>query len=247
MVMKDRSSAGRLCSGCAGRFARRLLAAMFIGASPIHEASARDSEDSQLWVGAAAIGPIDGELGLFLFGESRFGDNLSRPSQTVLAVGLGWDPGGGRSIYGGYLLVNSYSILGTTQREHRLWQQLAYPLKQVGKVRISGRSLLEQRHVEGFDDIGLRFQQNVRAALPVDRRENVRLVAYGDLLLNLNGTDWGASAGIDQARGFGGANLTLSKSASLEMGYFHQHIVRRGRADHGNHVLLATFSHRFGQ
>ena len=240
--------AGRLrCSAARRRALSLLPGAILLGALPLQAASARPTQDGQLWLGAAASGPVRGELGLFLFAETRLGDDMSRLSQTLVAAGLGWEPGGGRSIYGGYLLVNTYPGSEKVQREHRLWQQAAYPLAEIGAARVSGRSLLEQRHFEGFEDIGFRFQQNVRAVLPVDRRSRFKLVAYGDLMLNLNGTDWGARQGVDQVRFFGGANVLVTKSASLEIGYFRQHVLQPTAEDHINHVGLVTLFHRFGR
>jgi len=228
----------------AAAVARRIGAALVLACSA---APVLAEENGQLWAGVVATGPVRGDLGLLLYGEVRFGDDISRMSQSVFAAGLGWERGRGRSLYGGYLMVNTYPRGGRAPREHRLWQQAAYPLGSVGAFRLTGRSLAEQRRFEGFRETGWRLQQNIRATVPVTRNDRVRAVAYADLLVNLNDTDWGARSGLDQARLFGGLNILLPGSRALEIGYFHQHIVRRGREDRVNHVALVTLFQRLGR
>jgi Protein of unknown function (DUF2490) len=202
-------------------------------------------EDNAIWTQFVLSGPVSGRLGVFLYAESRFGQNASRLSQIVLAAGLGLDPGHGHSLYVGYLQVNTFTAAGPAPTEHRLWQQAAYPLGSLGRIRISGRTLLEQRWFDGSDDVGVRVLQNVRFSLPVTHGGRMQGIAYGEGFFNVKNADPGARIGVDQWRGFAGINLALGEGRSLEAGYFHQDIRRRGE-DRINHVMQLTFSQRLG-
>ena len=71
------------------------------------------------------------------------------------------------------------------------------------------------------------------------------MVGYGELLLNLNDTSWGARAGVDQIRGFTGMNLLIGRNQTIEAGYFRQHVIRHEAPDRVNHVGLILLVHRF--
>ena len=186
----------------------RLLPFFVIAAVAATPASAR--EDAQVWTGFTASGPVAGELALYVEGQLRFGDDVSRLNQSVLRLGVGWQPSDGVAFYGGYARQTTYREGAPDTQEDRLWQQASYPLGEIGRLRITGRTRTEQRHVRGADDWGWRLRQQVKAAMPIRRESDVKLVASAELMLNLNDTDWGASSGLDQLRSFAGVNLPLA-------------------------------------
>lgn len=220
-------------------------AALLAGMQLVPQPALAADEDNAIWTQFVLSGPVSGRLGVFLYGESRFGQNASCLSQTVLAAGLGLEPGHGYSLYAGYLQVNTFTAAGPGPTEHRLWQQATYPLGSLERLRISGRTLLEQRWFDGFDDVGVRVLQNVRFSLPVTRGGRMQVIAYGEGFFNFNNADPAVRMGVDQWRGFAGINLALGAGRSLEAGYFHQDIMRRGE-DRINHVAQLTFSQRLG-
>jgi len=217
------------------------LLAMLLAGAPV-----RAEQDRQFWTSVVASGPVRGELALFVYAETHLENDASRLGETQVGAGLGWVPSERFSLYGGYFLVTTYRPGASDLTEHRLWQQASYALGAIGPVRLSGRSMIEERKFEGTRDIGWRLNQRVRATIPV-ANGRTRLVAYAEMQFNLNDTDWGASAGPAQVRGFGGVNLPVGRRETLEMGYFHQRILREGAPDRVNHVGLVTFSYRLGR
>ncbi len=215
--------------------------AMLLAGAPV-----RAQQDRQFWTAVVASGPVRGELALFVYVEIHLEDDASRLGETQLGAGLGWVPSERFSLYGGYFLVTTHRPGAADLKEHRLWQQASYALGAIGPVRLSGRTGIEERMFEGSHDLGWRLQQRVRATLPV-AHGRARLVAFAEMLFNLNDTDWGARAGPAQARGFGGVNLPVGHRESVEFGYFHQRILREGAPDRINHVGLVTFSYRLGR
>lgn len=223
----------------------RLLQFLVIAASAATPASAR--EDAQVWTGFTASGPVAGELALHLEGQLRFGDDVSRLNQSVLRLGLGWHPGGGVAFYGGYARQTTYREGGPDTQEDRLWQQATYPLGEIGRATVTGRTRTEQRHVRGAEDWGWRLRQQLKAAMPIRAESDVKLVGSAELMLNLNDTDWGARSGLDQLRSFAGVNLPLAGGVTLEAGYLNRYQRRSGGPDQMDHIASISFAYRFGQ
>jgi len=69
------------------------------------------------------------------------------------------------------------------------------------------------------------------------------LVAWNELFVSLNETDWGAQSGFDQNRvflGFGWKPYSTHQSR-VEIGYLNQHINRSGSQNLTNHLLSINF------
>lgn len=223
----------------------RLLPFFVIASVAATPALAR--EDAQVWTGFAASGPVAGKFALFGEAQFRFGDDVSRLSQNVLRAGIGWQPSRDVAFYGGYARQTTYRPGAPDTQEDRLWQQASYPLGEHGRLQITGRTRIEQRHVQGAEDWGWRLRQQVKAALPVRRESQIRLVGSMELIFNANDTDWGVDSGLDQLRSFAGINLPLAHGVALEAGYLNQYQRRAGGPDQMNHIASFSFAYRFGQ
>lgn len=203
-------------------------------------------DDAQGWASLQASGPVAGDFAIYGEAQFRFGDDFSRLSQSVLRAGIGWQVRDGLTVYGGYARQTSYRA-GADTREDRLWQQASYPLGDIGRLGLTGRTRTEQRHVRGADDWGWRLRQQVKGALPIRRGSEVKLVGALELMLNLNDTDWGAEAGFDQLRSFAGVSLPLADGVTLEAGYLNRYQRRAGGPDPMDHIASFSFAYRFGE
>jgi hypothetical protein len=65
-------------------------------------------------------------------------------------------------------------------------------------------------------------------------------VVSDGMLVNLNATDYGATAGADRNRFFVGPGVRLSKAYSLEIGYLNQHTFRSNGPDKNDHLLAVN-------
>lgn len=208
-------------------------------------APAAAREDAQIWTGFTASGPVAGELALHLEGQLRFGDDVSRLNQSVLRGGIGWQVRDGVTLYAGYVRQTTHQD-GPDTREDRLWQQASYPFGEIGRIGLTGRTRLEQRHVQGASDWAWRLRQQVKGSMPLRRESDVKLVGSVELLLHLNDADWGARSGVDQVRSFAGVNLPLADRLTLETGYLNR-FQRRAGEDQMDHILQLGFAYRFGE
>ncbi|TKD50866.1 DUF2490 domain-containing protein [Sphingomonas baiyangensis] len=210
-------------------------------AATLAAAPAHADEDVQGWGAAVAQGAVRGDLYVWLEGQWRVTDDVSRTGQVILrpAAGIRFAPDS--TALAGYAFIRTTPENGVASNEHRLWQQVQVPLLRDagGRPLLISRTRLEQRMIEGAGETGWRLRQFVRGQLPIAQGGAVQAIAITEGFFNLNGTDWGARAGIDQWRTFVGVGLPVARRLRIEPGYLNQRVFRRGE-DRTNHVLNAT-------
>ncbi|MDZ7770682.1 MAG: DUF2490 domain-containing protein [Woeseiaceae bacterium] len=172
---------------------------------------------------------IDGQLRRF---------NRGSGSNTyLLRPAIGYVLENNVSLWAGYARVVNDPDDGSTRHENRWWQQAAWTARRWDWGTLSLRSRLEFRFIEGSNDTGTRFRQQVQLTAPI-RNSDLSLVLSLEPFVNLRGTDWGAAGGFDQNRTYAGVRMPMTDSLSLEAGYMHQYIRRAGAEDAVNHVGL---------
>lgn len=208
---------------------------LLLCASP---AAAQD--DGQAWGAVLVQGPIKGDLLFWAEGQTRITDNASRLGQIIVRPAIGVRLARNTIAHLGYAFVRTDPVNGASTNEHRLWEQLIFPIARNQRgLYVWGRTRVEQRFVEGRRDTGWRLRQFVRAQLPLARGGKVSGVAFSELFYAVNTTDFGAREGFDQWRNFVGLSIPVGKRVSVEPGYLNQTIFRPGQ-DRTNHVLSTT-------
>lgn len=185
-------------------------------------------------------GSIKGDLLFWAEAQTRFTDGTSRLGQAIIRPAIGVRLAKDMSAHLGYAYVRTDPETGTATDEHRLWEQLIFPIARTKRgLYVWGRSRVEQRFVEGRRDTGWRLRQFVRAQMPIRPGGKVAGVVFSEVFYALNSTDFGARAGFDQWRNFVGVSLPVGKGITVEPGYLNQTIFRPGR-DRTNHVFSTT-------
>ncbi|WP_066648502.1 MULTISPECIES: DUF2490 domain-containing protein [Sphingomonas] len=211
--------------GCLG-----LAALLLAAASP-----AQAEDDGQAWAQLLVQGPIKGDVIFWAEAQTRLTD-ATRATQILLRPAIGVRLARDTTAHVGYVYVHTDSANGAATNEHRLWQQLSFPILRNSRgLYVWGRSRIEQRMVEGRRDTGVRLRQFVRAQMPLRRGAKLSGVVFVEGFYAANSTDWGARAGFDQVRTFAGVSIPLNKQVNLEPGYLNQTIFRIG-PDRVNHV-----------
>jgi hypothetical protein len=200
-------------------------------------------EDLQAWTAATATIGTGGRTVVWMEAQLRLRDEGARVGQVLLRPAVGYRLGATETAFLGYAYVQTAVADGPDTREHRVWQQLSFrALGDGAGPTITGRTRLEQRMVEGADDVGLRLRQMVRITAPLSGR--ARAVGWAEGFAGLGATTWGQPAGFDRLRTFAGIALPLGKGASLEPGYMNEWIARKG-ADRVNHIASLTINSTF--
>lgn len=225
---------------------RSLALALFATALP---AAAR-ADDVQLWATALAVGPITPGAGVqpmvHLEVQPRFAENVSRMTQMIARAGFGVRLAPDFTILAGYQFQHNDPANGVSSDEHRMWQQLLFPVhRDPERLILLARLRLEQRSIVGAQDLGWRGRAMVRLQLPLAGRGSAGPLLWSEALVPLNDTDWGQRRNAPQFRTFVGALIPLNSRMNLEAGYMAQYQVNPG-ADRVNHVANLLLSYRLG-
>lgn len=207
----------------------------------VQQGIANADDDFQVWQTTNLSAKLDDDLTGHLEIQPRFTGDASRLGQLLLRPSIGWALGQGVVVSAGYAYVRTSPPGRPVTHEHRPWQQLAFPVAgQPGGFLMTSRSRIEQRVREDGDDLGHRFRQQVRMMVPLEP-SGWNAVAWSEVFLNLNDTDWGQRSGLDRWRNFIGMNIPISRGVSAEPGYLNQY-VNSASGDISDHVLSVTLN-----
>jgi len=217
-----------------------------------HVSSARGdtASDAGLWLMAAAQGAIakdDPNLDRWrwwLDTHARFFENADGYGQSIVRPGIGYAIGEKSTLWVGYAWIRTSPANRSDFDENRIWQQWTHSAT-LATATLSLRSRLEQRFVEGGNDVGWRFRQFVKLSQPIGFDSRLRIVGYDEMFFGLNDTDWGVRAGLDQNRLFAGFGWLLEQGRTVEVGYLNQLVRRPNGDDLMNHILSLNVLLRF--
>ncbi|PAX09198.1 DUF2490 domain-containing protein [Sphingomonas lenta] len=223
---------------------RRLAFALATSAAFPAAAHAQE-EDLQQWTLLAAQGPVSDKVVIYAELQPRFTDDVSRLGQLLIRPAIGYRLSSDVTAFLGYAYVRTEPLNGRATDEHRIFQQLSFPiLKGAGGFTVTARTRLEQRTVVGADEMGWRFRQQVRAQAPIRRGGQLQAIAWTEPFYNFDTTDWGQRRGFDQVRTFIGLGVPITQGLTAEPGYLNQTVFRRGE-DRVNHIASLTLFYRF--
>jgi hypothetical protein len=224
--------------------AKLLLIIYLLGARAL---AAPTLEDFQPWNALMAQGsfsPLGQEFGNWRWwfeGQARFLADTDKFGQGIIRPGLGYALTPNASVWLGYAWLPTQPVGKAAFDEHRIWQQFSWSLP-TDWGTLSTRGRLEQRFTDTGKQTGWRFRQLVKFVHPLPFEPRLSLVAFDELFVNLNDTDWNARDGFDQNRAFAGLgwNFDTAGHYRTELGYLNQYIRVERAADRMNHVLSAT-------
>lgn len=222
----------------------RLLLFVLVVFSHI-KALADVEEGGAIWFNVNAQGKLPSEnLNWYAELQPRWRGEGEHVDSLIIRPGVFYKLSPKSSIWAGYANVKNYPAGRSKFEEDRLWQQFLHNFDTIQGINLQSRTRLEQRRLDSGNDTGHRLRQLIRVTKPLAGYSNILLVAWDELFLLLNDTDWGARKGYDQNRLFFGASWAVKPNALLEIGYLNQYVNLRG-ADRMNHVLSTTLNLHF--
>lgn len=199
-------------------------------------ATARVVEDQQLWANVTVIGTVRDKFAYFVEVQPRTADGVGRLGQLLLRPALGWKLSQDATLYGGYARVVLPARTGPGNHEDRFFTQLTWDLGGIAGGKVQSRSRIEHRRLASGEDTGWRLRELIRYVHPLGDPRRPRALAHLELFAALNDTDWGARAGVDQVRTFGGFEIPVFGKSTLEAGYLNQTFNDPGGRFRVNHV-----------
>ena len=218
---------------------KRLISLSFAGLLLAAPASARTDQDEQIWLNATIIGNV-GKFAYFAEAQPRFGDGVSRLSQLLLRPAIGYQVSKAVTVYGGYAHVVSPVDNGKDRNEERLFTQVSWSLGMLAGGTLSSRTRLEHRRLSNGSDTGWRVREMLRYTHPLGDPKTIRALAWEEVFVAFDDTDWGQHSGFDQARTFVGLEVPLPGRSTMDIGYLNQTVNDPGRRLRMNHVASVT-------
>ncbi|MGY6552264.1 MAG: DUF2490 domain-containing protein [Erythrobacter sp.] len=219
-------------------------AAAAIAAGVAAMPASASNQEFQQWTQITAIGPVKDKVLIYAEFQPRLTNDATRIGQLFVRPAIGYQIDKNTSVFIGYAYVRSEPEGRPASTEHRIWQQVAFKIADIGDLSIISRARLEQRNFLGSDETGWRYRQQFRGQFPLIDGAGIAGVVWSEPFYNLNSADWGARAGFDRWRNFAGIAVPVGKLASLEAGYMNQAVFREG-PDRSDHVLSFKLFYRF--
>lgn len=201
--------------------------------------------ENQIWTAAGAKAkPFQNDrIELTFDADFRFQPD-GELDTTELRPGIGYKLDDTFKLSGGYLWANVRQD-GPDRREHRLWQQLSYDMAEALGGDIAGRTRIEQRQRENWDDTGWRWRQEFSFSRPLEGTP-LTLKLSTDVHFELNETDWGQDPGFSENRAQAVMEWETHSGIVWEFGYLNQFSpARNGEASETNHHLVIGLSKEF--
>lgn len=206
------------------------------------------NQDLQTWNTVtlrAGFGPGKRILG-YLEAQPRIGNLDSSGtkkddfSQLILRPAVGYQINPHVSVWQGYAWIPTFQP--RSRIENRIFQQLQLE-GHLKKLRLTNRSRLEQRWIEGTDHTAVRFRNMTRAAYPLGKSQHWSLVGSDEFFVNLNTVENGPQGGFDQNRIFVGMNRKLNQHLNAEAGYLNDLVHHKGPTpERMNHIIVFTLN-----
>lgn len=220
------------------------LGAMLMVLLATNVSRAQTVDDEGIWSAFFGQGdlyesdPSEQKLKWWFDGHARFLDDADGFNQSIVRPGLGWTLNKKATLWAGYAWIRTSPLSGSDFDENRLWQQLTYT-ERCEPFTFGLRSRLEQRFLETGDETGWRFRQFFSMRHDLPKCEHIKLVAWDELFVNLNDTDFGARSGLDQNRLFVGLGFQHDPNSDLrtEVGYLNQTINTPSTVNRSHHIL----------
>jgi len=128
--------------------------------------------------------------------------------------------------------------------EHRIIQQYTWTSRGA-PMRLSFRTRVEQRVIDGNSGPMIRVREQVRASRPIGDGSRLQVAVWDEVFFYMNSTDR-ASRGFDANRAFGGVRWSFSPRLGLEIGYMNLFLNGQGETrDRMSHVLSTGLSLSF--
>jgi hypothetical protein len=183
--------------------------------------AAAEPVDTAVWAAAAMNQPITGRLRLWTDLHARRDGGAF---VGIVRPGLGLDLSDRWNAWAGVAYVPFVPDDGDIRHEIRVWQQLIGTVSLGERASLMTRTRFEQRTASG-GGAGYRVRQFVRIGGVTQQAGRISPVVWDEVFVGLNDTSWGAVAGLDQNRLFGGIAIPAGRGR-FELGVLYAAVFR---------------------
>ncbi|WP_420143871.1 DUF2490 domain-containing protein [Sphingobium sp.] len=217
-----------------------LMAAMML------PATARASEDEQLWTTSSATVKLDDHWRLSQELVARFSDDRHGLYEIESNTLIGYKLSKAVTLWAGYTHDPQYAGGDFTVMEHRGRQQVTFDnIARIGPATLSARMRVEERWREGIDGTAWRLRPYVKLVMPFHEGGKTALILSHESFFDLNKTNFQRVQGEERMRNLIAVTTPLARNVNAEIGYLHQHGFRPGADDSNDHVASVALAFSF--
>lgn len=99
------------------------------------------------------------------------------------------------------------------------------------------RTMVDINFIRG-DDVRFKPRQLIRYLRPFAFEKRLSLIAWDEVFVRVNSTEWGGKAGFDQNRAFLGFGWSFSPEVRAELGYMNQYVEDRDLLNETDNNLI---------
>jgi len=193
-------------------------------------ASAEDDllQDAGSWlqvVGEGSLKFVDPSLEkgrIWLEGQSRWDDDWNHWYQGMARAALGYSLSDRATIWLGYTFLPTQNVGKPYIAQQDVWPAFRYILPtDFGTFMF--RTMWESNFLRG-SDVRERPRQMIRFMHPLEFEPRLSLIAWDEVFVRVNSTQWGGNSGFDQNRAFAGLGWTFNPNFRTELGYLNQYL-----------------------
>lgn len=209
-------------------------------------ATARASEDDQLWTTANVSVKLSDKWRLSQEVVARFSDTRNGLYEIESNTLIGYKLNKQVTLWAGYTHDPQYDGGDFTVMEHRGRQQVTFDnIVKIGPGTLSARMRLEERWREGVDGTAWRLRPYVKFVLPFQQGGKTALVLSHESFIDLNKTNFQRVQGEERMRNLIAITTPLTSNVNAEIGYLHQHGFRPAADDSNDNVASLSLNFSF--
>jgi hypothetical protein len=208
------------------KIAGLVLGALFASTSMAADDIAEDYAGWMQFVGEGSLKGLSPSLAknrIWLEGQARFDDhNWVTWYQGMVRAAVGYSLSDRATIWAGYTWLPTHNIGKTFVSQQDVWPAFRYILP-TSFGTITFRTMIESNFIQGAD-VRFRPRQMVRFLHPFDFEPRLSFIAWDELFIRINSTQYGGKSGFDQNRAFVGLGWTFNSTFRSELGYMNQYL-----------------------
>ena len=212
-----------------------------------HAANAHTISFVRSWVALEKDGHFNSnpKFLYLLWGEGRFANQPGLFYQGILQGQLGYQAGPNTSLWFGYGYIPT-TVFRYSKRlnfySQRIFQQVNHVISDSSRNEFISRSRLEERQLNGYGGISLRFRERIVWEVKhLIIHNQYTPILSDELFINVTHPRWVTSNDINQNRFFAGVGFKCFNQQYCYVGYLNQYIIG-SKNNIMNHIIAMGLS-----
>ena len=223
------------------------IVVFFLLASCVFKTSYAVETHTKLWLVPVFTGSLSADkiIKFYLQPVVRFLDDKYKFNETLLWMGLGYQPISTIAYFIGTTPLTFRNSQGVYSHANILWQQLNWVAFDSANARLNSRSRIEETKNTHEGPWAMHFRERLQLKVPIKDWERHALVLSDEVFFAFKRPKWtGGNSFFSQNRAYVGIDQLISKETSVSIGYMNQY--QFTFTNQMSHILLLGLEVNFG-